>query len=135
MNNKSQTQDPLERLNIILNPIICELFQIYRETSLNLNIYDFYQVFKNSLRSEEIMKLFMEILDNTDLLEKYLNDADRFKFIYIFFNDADISNEMKFDKLMLVFFLQKCGELIDCGFLKQIKRKGDSLEKCIWRGL
>lgn len=133
-NNKKE-QDPLQKLNSVLNPIASELFQIYRETSLNLNIYDFYQVFKNSLRQDEVMKLIMEILDESDLLESYLNDVDRFKYIYAFFNDVDIPNDQKYDKLMLVLFLQKCGELIDCGFLKQIKRKGDSLEKCIWRGL
>jgi len=136
INIKQNSNLPLDKLNAKLNPIIAELFQIYRETSLNLNIYDFYQVFKNSLRQNEIMNDIMEILDSSDnVFENYLNDEKRFKFIYQFFNDVDIPEDLKFDKLMLVLFLQKCGELIDCGFLKQIKRKGDSLEKCVWKEL
>lgn len=136
INIKQTTDSIVERLNTKINPIVAELFQIYRETSLSLNIYDFYEVFKNSLRKESIMKDLNEILDSSDnILEKFLNDDARFKFIYQFFNDVDISEDAKWDKLTLVLFLQKCGELIACGFLKQIKRKGDSLEKCVWRGL
>lgn len=136
INIKQDGASAIEKLNAKVNPVIAELFQIYRETSLNLNIYDFYEVFKNSLRKESIMKDLNEVLDSSDnLLEKFLNDDARFKFIYQFFNDVDISEDAKWDKLTLVLFLQKCGELIACGFLKQIKRKGDSLEKCVWRGL
>lgn len=126
----------LQELNSKINPIICELFHISRETTLNLNIYDFYQVFKYSLKQDEIMKILNRILDSKDdIFEKYLNDEAKFKFIYQFFNDTTITEDSKWDKLTLVLFLQKCGELINLGLLKQIKRKGDSLEKCIWKGL
>ncbi|CCH42071.1 Origin recognition complex subunit 3 [Wickerhamomyces ciferrii] len=132
----SNNSNSMEILNSKINPILSELFQIYRETNLNLNIFDFYQVFKNSLNKDEILQKIMEILDDkNNILENYLNDEIRFKFIYKFFNDMDISNDLKWDKLTLVWFLQKCGELIDLGFCKQIKRKGDTLEKNIWRGL
>lgn len=136
---KSSITSPLQKfneLNNLVNPLIVELFQIYRNTSLILNIYDFYQVFKYSLNYNKIIDTFIEVLDDDtfNILENYLNDEERFKFIYQFFNDPSRSKEEKYNKLMLVFFLQKCNEMIYMGFFKERKPK-DYLEKTVWRGL
>ncbi|KAH3675603.1 hypothetical protein WICPIJ_009340 [Wickerhamomyces pijperi] len=134
--NATSPLQKFNELNELINPLIVELFQIYRDTNLILNIYDFYQVFKYSMNYDKIIDTFVEVLDDDtfNVLENYLNDEDRFKFIYQFFNDPDVSKEEKYDKLMLVFFLQKCNEMIYMGFFKERKPK-DYLEKAVWRGL
>ncbi|KAH3663450.1 hypothetical protein WICMUC_005976 [Wickerhamomyces mucosus] len=110
LNTSIQTSfDKFEQLNDMINPILVEVYQIFRETNLMLNIFDFYQSFRYSLNSTKIIDQFLTILDDDEykLLENYLNDNERFNFIYQFFNDTNTTKEEKFDKLILVFFLQK----------------------------
>ena len=127
----------LDRLNNSMEPVISTMFTIYRETTLDLNIYDYYAVFKSSLPKDEIMRDLELILDDeSNILESYLSDELRFKYIYQFFNDKNIPTELKWDKLTLTFFLQKCEELVYCGFFKQklhAKKKAGSLEKAVWK--
>jgi origin recognition complex subunit 3 len=127
----------IDRLNGLVKPVLTQMFSLYRETMLDLNIYDYYSAFKYSLRKDEIMRDINLILDDKDkVFESYLNDDLRFKYIYQFFNDTTLSEDEKWDRFTLALFLQKAEELVYCGFFKQrshANKKAGSLEKALWK--
>lgn len=127
----------LDKLNNSMDPFLSNMYKIYRETTLHLNIFDFYTSFKYSLNKDEVMKDLNTILDDENqIFENYLNDKRRFHFIYQFFNEVDITNDEKWDKITLALFLQKCEEMISCGLFKFLtKKKLDTLEKSSWKDL
>jgi origin recognition complex subunit 3 len=127
----------IDRLNNTIDPILTILYQIYRETTLHLNIFDFYTAFKYSLNRDQVMKDLNDILDDENqVFESFLDDQKRFHFIYQFFNDVDISDDEKWDKITLALFLQKAGEMINSGFFRFLsKKKVAALEKASWKGL
>ncbi|KAG7193125.1 uncharacterized protein KQ657_001242 [Scheffersomyces spartinae] len=86
---------------------ISQLFQVYKDAPVTINIYDMYTAFKYSYNRKDV------------LAELGLEDN---------FPDN------KYEKLMFSWFSQSCFEMTQMGFLKE-KPKADYLEKAIWRGV
>lgn len=86
-------------------PTLTQLFSIYKNAPVNINIYDFFTTFKYSLNKLEIEKCLDQTFD-----------------------------EEEWNKVTYSWFIQNCHELMMLGFLKE-KPKGDVLEKSTWIGV
>lgn len=103
-----------------LPPIICQLFKVYKDAPVSINIYDFYSAFRQTLSREAIISELIKI-----------NDVDEHNQIL---QKCQLGDEGLWDKIIYAWFLQSCFELINIGLLKE-KAKNDYLEKSIWINL
>ncbi|CAH6722690.1 origin recognition complex subunit 3 [[Candida] jaroonii] len=87
-------------------PILIKLFNLLDEAPPAINHHDFFMAFKHSLNKEDIIEEFR------------LGEVD----------------DIKWDKILLSWFLQVCNEFMIIGLIKE-KSRGDHFEKSIWRGL
>lgn len=101
-------------------PMICQLFKVYKDAPVSINIYDFYSAFKQSLSRESIIS----VLVNNDKGDDHKSILQK----------CQVDNELIWDKIIYAWFLQSCFELINLGLLKE-KAKNDYLEKSIWINL
>lgn len=99
-----------------VQPLICQLFRVYKDAPVLINIYDFYTAFAASLDNDVLDEIIRYNPDKS--LNAQLNECKR--------GDKQIWN-----KLTYSWFLQACHELINIGILKE-KSKNDYLEKAIW---
>jgi origin recognition complex subunit 3 len=88
-----------------VQPTLTELFKVYKEAPVTINIYDFYTTFRQSLNKPEIENAIQQQFD-----------------------------ESEWNKVTYGWFIQNCFELMMMGFLKE-KPKGDVLEKSTWIGV
>ncbi|KAG7884239.1 hypothetical protein KL938_002111 [Ogataea parapolymorpha] len=98
-----------------LEPSVIELYKLSREAGVITNVYDFYQVFKNSLPREELQNTLREKSLQTQL-------------------PAEI-DDLTWDKMTLSWFLKSLAELQTLGFVREVKNKSETLEKIIWKDL
>lgn len=91
--------------NYQIYPTLPQLFSIYKQAPVNINIYDFFTTFQYSL--------------NKQAIEKKLNQQ---------------FDESNWNRITYAWFIQNCHELMLMGFLKE-KPKGDVLEKSTWIGV
>ncbi|CAI5022149.1 ANM_HP_G0182160.mRNA.1.CDS.1 [Saccharomyces cerevisiae] len=56
-------------LDKIMAPVLGQLFKLYREANMTINIYDFYIAFRETLPKEEILNFIRKDPSNTKLLE------------------------------------------------------------------
>lgn len=104
-------------LDKIMAPVLGQLFKLYREANMTINIYDFYIAFRETLPKEEILNFIKQDPSNTKLLE--LADAP----------DA-------FGKVALILFMQAIFAFENMGLIKfQSTKNYDLVEKCVWRGI
>lgn len=109
----------------LLGPCLPKLYQIYKDAPVNINLWDFYSAFKQSMKKREIIQ---EIELNWKDKEEHLN-------LTIGELISDLRNsEQVWDKMIFSWFIQSCFELNTMGFIKE-KAKGDYMEKMIWRNL
>jgi hypothetical protein len=142
-NNNNEIKDEKEEIKKLdykmfhfIEPILCEMYRIFKETGVNVNVYDFYQVFKNNfLRRKEIisvMKLKLEKNEN----EIKEDDIKKLKDILIKVeNGLNNNDEKEWDKLTLSWFLKSLSEFEILGLLRESNNKSQSIEKVIWRGI
>lgn len=102
-----------------LAPILSKLYDVYKDAPVNINIYDFYVAFKQSLPKEAIIEELGHSSDFKEVVHKLKEFDDQ---------------EELWSKVTYSWFLQSCFELISFGLLKE-KTKGDFLEKSIWKGV
>lgn len=102
-----------------LAPMLSKLYDVYKDAPVNINIYDFYVAFKQSLPKEAIIE--------------ELSQSSDFKEVVLKLKQSDDQEEL-WRKVTYSWFLQSCFELISFGLLKE-KTKGDFLEKSIWKGV
>ncbi|KAL3230475.1 Origin recognition complex subunit 3 [Nakaseomyces bracarensis] len=107
----------LNKLNETTSPIVCHLFKLYREANQQINTYDFYTVFKETLPEEEIMNYIEDVSKEDEKLAEILNKPDAF------------------EKIALILFMQALFDFELIGIIKPAGKGYDILEKCIWRGL
>ncbi|CAI4634502.1 CMF_collapsed_G0036510.mRNA.1.CDS.1 [Saccharomyces cerevisiae] len=104
-------------LDKIMAPVLGQLFKLYREANMTINIYDFYIAFRETLPKEEILNFIRKDPSNTKLLE--LAETP----------DA-------FDKVALILFMQAIFAFENMGLIKfQSTKSYDLVEKCVWRGI
>lgn len=99
-----------------VQPLICQLFRVYKDAPVLINIYDFYTAFAASLNND--------ILDE---IVRYNPD----KSLNTLLTACKKGNKEIWNKVTYSWFLQACHELINIGILKE-KSKNDYLEKAIW---
>ncbi|ODV87397.1 hypothetical protein CANARDRAFT_174457 [[Candida] arabinofermentans NRRL YB-2248] len=107
----------------LFEPSVVEIYKLYREAGVFINIYDFYQVFKYSLNKEELLQLLKEKCKKNRVPDavKLIKQCE--------------SNEESWDKLTLSWFLKNLTELQLLGMFKDGKNKSEIIEKNIWKGL
>ncbi|KAG5363308.1 Origin recognition complex subunit 3 [Yarrowia sp. B02] len=96
-----------------VDPNISTLFTLYRESGIYINIYDWYVAFKECMPRSVIEA---ELKKRGLVPEEGESDED-------------------WDKRTLSWFYQAAAELKFIGCVRDTKRKVESVEKLIWRGL
>lgn len=96
----------------LMGPMLCKLYQVFRDAPVNINVWDFYSAFRANLARNGIA----QDLEDHELAK-----------------DLD-SDDEKWHKVTYAWFVQSCSELTSMGFLRE-KSKGDYVEKLIWKDL
>lgn len=109
----------------LLGPSLAKLYQIYKDAPVNINLWDFYTAFKQSMMKREIIQeLESNWKDKSDnrnpAIAEYITELK--------------DSELVWDKMTFSWFIQSCFELNAMGFVRE-KAKGDYMEKMIWRNL
>ncbi len=140
----------LLRLRKLNQPFIVEMFKLYREAPLNINIFDYYQSFKSILSKKHYLRLFLDATKNpqSDIVTRDSDVLDQiYRHLAILENlqraqprsdlHAELKNQVdeKWDKIVLAFFLEFLFDLQYIGVLKEGKRRIETLEKVVWKGL
>ncbi|TID30473.1 hypothetical protein CANINC_000984 [Pichia inconspicua] len=134
--------DELKKIDVkmfhFVEPILCEMYRIFKETGVNTNVYDFYQVFQNSImRRKELVRLLNVKLDklrsNDDI------DTNEFDFMKMILNNTeselDAGIEDEWSRLTLSWFLKSLAEFQIIGLLREGSSKSQAIEKVMWRGI
>lgn len=138
-NEQNETQKTEVKMFSVIEPILCEMYRIFKETGLVMNVYDFYQVFKNSIVSRrELITLMREKMMSGEHvkglkheeIEKLLEILDK---IEVELEGGEVEEE--WDKMLLSWFLKSISEFQMLGLLKEGKNKSQSVEKSLWRGI
>jgi origin recognition complex subunit 3 len=120
----------------VMEPVICEMYRILKETGVTTNIYDFYQVFKSSIIMK---KKVVEILNKKLLLGKDKFKEEEFdelrQVLDAIGGDDDAEGCDAWDKITLAWFLKSLAEFQMLGLIREGGSKSQSLEKVIWRGI
>lgn len=127
-----------KKMYYIIEPILCEMYRIFKETGVVINVYDFYQVFKNSIMSKvELIKLMKLKLRDSKFTEIYKSkEIDTLnKILDTVSDELESGKETEWDKLTLSWFLKSVSEFQILGLLKEGTTKSQSVEKVIWRGI
>lgn len=105
-------EDNGEKFSFV-DPNISTLFTLYRESGIYINIYDWYVAFKECMPRSVI---------EAELKKKGLVPEEG-------------ESDDDWDKRTLSWFYQAAAELKFIGCVRDTKRKVESVEKSIWRGL
>ncbi|GAV27458.1 hypothetical protein PMKS-000926 [Pichia membranifaciens] len=139
LNEQNEMQKTDVKMFSVIEPILCEMYRIFKETGLVMNVYDFYQVFKNSIvsRQELIMLMRKKVVSGKyvrslrgEKFEKLIEILDR---IEVELEGGEVEEE--WDKMLLSWFLKSVSEFQMLGLLKEGKSKSQSVEKALWRGI
>ncbi|CDO94735.1 unnamed protein product [Kluyveromyces dobzhanskii CBS 2104] len=116
------------QLNELIDPLISQVFTLYREARSFINVYDFFVAFKESLPKAEIHNLLKTALDSDEIVTKVKDKS--LKII------EEMEEEEYMDKLALVWFIKGLTECQYIGILKtQRYQSYEIVEKIIWRGI
>lgn len=120
----------------LIEPILCEMYRIFKETGVSSNVYDFYQVFKNSIvRKKEVVKLLrLKLADEeSGLSGEHLRQLGLI--LEKVEHELDEDREAEWDKLTLSWFLKSISEFEILGLLREGGGKSQNVEKVVWRGI
>lgn len=136
--NDDELKDIDTKMHFIIEPILCEMYRIFKETGIIVNIYDFYQVFKNSLVNRvKLIELMKIKLNNQEFIKNFKNEEitkmrNNLDNIH---SELNIGIEDEWDKLTLAWFLKSLAEFQVLGLIKEGNSKSQSIEKIVWRGI
>lgn len=121
----------LQKLN---KPLMVEMFRLYREAPLYINIADYFHAFKLKLDKEKYSKLFSKILQEVRSNSYFSNQDIRDELIEFFENSYD---ETSWEKICMTFFIQSLADLQYVGILKEStgRKKSEYLEKNFWKSI
>ncbi|OBA20224.1 hypothetical protein METBIDRAFT_78677 [Metschnikowia bicuspidata var. bicuspidata NRRL YB-4993] len=111
----------------LVGPPLCKLYQVYKDTPVSINLWDFYVAFKLSLPRALIVAEIERHVQSSP-------ETDRAGLALIMEGLKNEDNEDTWSKVVYAWFLQGCFELNAMGFLKE-KLKGDYMEKLVWKNL
>ncbi|SCV03548.1 LAMI_0H09032g1_1 [Lachancea mirantina] len=118
-----------ESLDDLIDLPMCRLFNLYREGSALINVFDFYTAFRETLPQEELFERLAAIIDSHEinLSEELIEELQKMR---------GEGKEAFLDKVAVAWCLQTISEFQHIGILKFYNSKSyEALEKCIWRGL
>lgn len=105
---KNDVNDTTTKSKQIKDIPLNNLFKVYKEAPITINIFDFYIAFKNTFIKEEIINFVKEKKP-----------------------DIKIDDDSSYCKLIYSWFVQCCHDFLHLGFLKE-KNKCDFFEKSVW---
>ncbi|ODQ79196.1 hypothetical protein BABINDRAFT_167724 [Babjeviella inositovora NRRL Y-12698] len=130
-----EESDPYFGIAILIDPIISELFRLYREANTVINIHDFFIAFQELIPKDKLMPLLVEVMETKEA-ERVFSKTEldsMYRFLMDYDDNAEL--DLKWEKITLSWFLQGISELSMLGFLKDGNKRSESLEKLIWKGL
>ncbi|QPG73533.1 hypothetical protein FOA43_000844 [Brettanomyces nanus] len=112
----------------LFEPSMIEMFRIYREAGVMINIYDFYKVFRSGLSDKKrLCQLMLNKLEVKRQRTKEDNvNMDTLQGI------IEGDSEKEWDKLTLSWFLKGLVELELAGMIKE-GRNSENVEKLVWK--
>ncbi|VEU21597.1 DEKNAAC102805 [Brettanomyces naardenensis] len=122
----------------IIEPSMIEIFRLYREAGVVINIYDFYQVFCNALTDRKrVCRLMLKQLSRSQrrTKEDKMNMNSLHKILDELEDKGEDAECEEWDKLTLSWFLKGLVELELIGLIKEGKSNSESIEKLIWKGI
>lgn len=131
---KSMGNSAQDELAKLMEPIISEIFTLYRELNIFINIHDFFIAFKESIQREKLVSILIQILsqqiDDDPELELVFKDL-------LTLQEPNLTSEQEivWEKIVLSWFLQLMSELELIGFIKEAKKKSEAVEKLVWKGI
>jgi len=136
--DKLDRSDPEMKLYKVFEPSMIELYRVYREAGVVINIYDFYQVFTNSITDkQDICELLVQMAKKSKAIDKEAKHTvpklqEMIETWKTQGTDADCE---EWNKLTLCWFLEQFAELELKGMLKEGRGTSGSLEKLIWKDI
>ncbi|GMM35827.1 hypothetical protein DASC09_031520 [Saccharomycopsis crataegensis] len=132
----SEILDALQNLN---KPMMVEMFKLYREAPLHINIFDYYESFKSVFNRKQYFKYLLKAVNSkeaTTILGDEEQRSELLNFLSSFKSkkSAEEAN-VKWDAVVLALFLQNLADLRYIGIFKESRRQVEAIEKGIWRSL
>ncbi|SMN18197.1 similar to Saccharomyces cerevisiae YLL004W ORC3 Subunit of the origin recognition complex [Maudiozyma saulgeensis] len=117
-----QELESLSALNRELGPIVGELFKVYREAPIVINLFDLYTSFKVLLPREQILEFIKDYSTKDKDLKKFIE------------NNGD-DDDIIFDKVVLILFMQGIHDYDNMGLTNTVTKNPDFVDKHVWRGM
>ncbi|ODQ65721.1 hypothetical protein NADFUDRAFT_51006 [Nadsonia fulvescens var. elongata DSM 6958] len=126
------------------DPHISILYSLYRESGVQINIYDWFMAFKDSLGKPKIIKTQSHDSSGKETLkaEGAIADSEieRMAKVTHYGTEEGLSifeeyTEEEWSKITLCWFYQGVAELRLLGLIRDNRRKYECVEKVIWKGL
>lgn len=136
--DKIDNSDPEMKLYKLFEPSMIELYRVYREAGVVINVYDFYQVFTNSITDRErICELLIEVVNGSKMADKEDRNTIRKleEMIEKWKTEGKDAECEEWNKLTLCWFLEQFAELEIKGMLKEGRGTSGGLEKLIWKDI
>lgn len=102
-------------------PILCRLYQVYKEAPVNIGLWDFFEAVKLSLNRNEVIR-------EMEMGAKEKGDSEVLELV------ASLADDATWTKWVYLCFVQSCFELMSMGFMRQ-KVSGDYAEKLVWKNV
>ncbi|CAB4252114.1 similar to Saccharomyces cerevisiae YLL004W ORC3 Subunit of the origin recognition complex [Maudiozyma barnettii] len=117
-----QELESLSALNRELGPIVGELFKVYREAPIVINLFDLYTTFKVLLPRKRVLEFIRDYSTKDKALKKFIN------------NNGD-DDSIIFDKVVLILFMQGIHDYDNMGLTNTLSKNPDFVDKHVWRGM
>ncbi|ODV58990.1 origin recognition complex subunit 3 ASCRUDRAFT_9750 [Ascoidea rubescens DSM 1968] len=139
--------NPLKQLSKISDPLISEMYRLYIEAPININVYDFYQAFKSTLSQPKYLANISNALDQPEIsniildetivkdLRVYLDINNNTKLVDKTNDETNVDNDLKWEKITLAWFLQVLEEIKNTGLIGTNRKNVEIVKKLVWKGL
>lgn len=125
-------RDAFPTLSAVADPLLCEMFRLYREANVAINLHDYFLAFAQVWPAERLVPLMLEMLETPEAELVFGGGADLEE---VYRALAEELAEELWQRVTLAWFLQCIAEMTFMGVVKDGKRRNDTVEKLVWKGL
>lgn len=111
----------------IEKPLLVEMFKLYREAPMTINIYDYYESFEGNLDQEKYITILRRALNGLRATCISQDPA-----VVETINEV-MEEPRGWKKMVLAIFIQHIADLKYMGFFRPISRTVDVMDKAVWK--